>query len=186
MSKITKRALAAVLKKTMEKKPLSRITVTELTEECGINRHTFYYHFKDLYDLVEWVYNDELEQEMEKNGRSRTWKETLRSFFSYALENKGFILGVFEAMQKETFLNMMLRYNIHVAETALKEEQPDICLMPDRWKFVVDFYACAFRGILMLWIGDGMKQDPEEIIAMLGAIVHEDGRNVLLRVADVE
>lgn len=53
MSQITKRALASSLKKMMEKKPLSKITVTDLTRECGINRHTFYYHFKDIYDLVQ-------------------------------------------------------------------------------------------------------------------------------------
>ena len=61
MSTITKRALAEALKKMMEKKLLSKITVTDLAEACGINRHTFYYHFRDIYDLVEWIYCSEVE-----------------------------------------------------------------------------------------------------------------------------
>lgn len=55
----TKKALAAALKEAMEKKPLSKVTVSELSTVCKINRKTFYYHFRDLYDLLKWM----LEQE---------------------------------------------------------------------------------------------------------------------------
>ena len=54
MSQTTKRALEASLKKLLLQKPLSKITVSDLTEDCGVSRMTFYYHFKDIYDLVEW------------------------------------------------------------------------------------------------------------------------------------
>ena len=54
MSQITKRAMEAALKKLLLEKPLTKITVSDITEECGMNRMTFYYHFKDIYDLVEW------------------------------------------------------------------------------------------------------------------------------------
>ena len=52
MSQMTKRALVASLKDLLAEKPLDKITVTDLTEHCGVNRMTFYYHFKDIYDLV--------------------------------------------------------------------------------------------------------------------------------------
>ena len=55
MSTITKQALEASLKQMMLKKPLDKITIRDITEACGISRMTFYYHFKDIYDLVEWV-----------------------------------------------------------------------------------------------------------------------------------
>ena len=53
MSEITKKALAASLKKLLEQKTLDKITVVDLAEDCGVNRQTFYYHFQDIYDLVE-------------------------------------------------------------------------------------------------------------------------------------
>ena len=52
MSQVTKRALEASLKNLLLQKPLSKITISDITEDCGINRMTFYYHFKDIYDLV--------------------------------------------------------------------------------------------------------------------------------------
>lgn len=59
MSEITKHALAQSLKKILAKKPLNKITISDITEDCGINRMTFYYHFKDIYDLAEWTCIDE-------------------------------------------------------------------------------------------------------------------------------
>ena len=55
MSNITKHALAESLKKLLLKKPLNKITINDLTTDCGISRMAFYYHFKDIYDLVEWT-----------------------------------------------------------------------------------------------------------------------------------
>ena len=56
MAQTTKRALAASLKKLAAKKPLDKITVIDITEDCGVNRQTFYYHFQDIFDLVEWIF----------------------------------------------------------------------------------------------------------------------------------
>lgn len=55
MSQVTKRALEQSLKNLLLKKPLNKITINDITEDCGINRMTFYYHFQDIYDLVEWA-----------------------------------------------------------------------------------------------------------------------------------
>lgn len=50
----TKRALETSLKNLLLKKPVNKITINDITEDCGVNRATFYYHFKDIYDLIEW------------------------------------------------------------------------------------------------------------------------------------
>ena len=55
MPQFTKYALENSLKKLLLQKPLNKITINDITEDCGINRMTFYYHFRDIYDLVEWV-----------------------------------------------------------------------------------------------------------------------------------
>ncbi len=55
MSSMTKRALEESLKRLILQKPLTKITINDLTTDCGISRMAFYYHFRDIYDLVEWV-----------------------------------------------------------------------------------------------------------------------------------
>ena len=55
----TKKALAESLKKLMRAKPFSKITVTEIVNDCGVNRKTFYYHFEDIYALLRWIFEEE-------------------------------------------------------------------------------------------------------------------------------
>ena len=48
MAQITKKALEASLKHLLLQKPLPKITIQDLTDDCGISRMTFYYHFKKM------------------------------------------------------------------------------------------------------------------------------------------
>ena len=59
MSDLTKRALAEALKNRLSKTTLKNITIKDLTDDCGLNRQTFYYHFSDIYELMEWIFVDE-------------------------------------------------------------------------------------------------------------------------------
>ena len=65
MSQITKNALAASLKRLLSKKELSKITITNIAEECVVNIQKFYYHFKDIYDLLEWIFTNEVIEEID-------------------------------------------------------------------------------------------------------------------------
>ena len=58
-SNITKRSLASALKSLMEEMPLAKITVGDICEACNMNRKSFYYHFRDKYDLINWIYDTE-------------------------------------------------------------------------------------------------------------------------------
>lgn len=69
MSQITKRALEQSLKNLLLKKPLNKITISDIAEDCGINRMTFYYHFQDIYDLVEWSCLEDARKALEKKRR---------------------------------------------------------------------------------------------------------------------
>ena len=56
MSTNTKNTMKDSLKKIIQKKPLNKITISDITNDCNISRMTFYYHFKDKEDLVNWIY----------------------------------------------------------------------------------------------------------------------------------
>lgn len=62
MPRSTKGEIQAALLELLEQKPLDEITVTELVERCGISRQAFYYHFSDLYGVVDWSLQQELEK----------------------------------------------------------------------------------------------------------------------------
>ena len=101
MSQTTKRALEASLKNLLLKKPLDKITISDIAEDCGISRMTFYYHFKDIYDLVEWVCAEDAARALDGKKTCDTWEEGLLNIFDAVLENKPFILNVYRSANRE-------------------------------------------------------------------------------------
>ena len=80
MSQITKRALEQSLKNLLLRKPLNKITISDIAEDCGINRMTFYYHFQDIYDLVEWSCLEDARKALEEKKTYDTWQQDLYRF----------------------------------------------------------------------------------------------------------
>ena len=66
-SNITKKALAQSLKELGSTKILDKITVADITNHCGVNRQTFYYHFNDKYELLNWIYTEDLFKPLTKD-----------------------------------------------------------------------------------------------------------------------
>ena len=75
MAQRTEKAIANALKKLLAKRPLNKITISDIANECGINRMTFYYHYRDVYDLIECIANEELKGALEGKRTLADWQE---------------------------------------------------------------------------------------------------------------
>ncbi|MDO4337823.1 MAG: TetR/AcrR family transcriptional regulator C-terminal domain-containing protein [Eubacteriales bacterium] len=179
MSNMTKKALAASLKKMMEQKPLAKITVTDITEDCGLNRHTFYYHFQDIYDLVEWIYLTESENAVGGEITADTWEEGMRKLLMYAQENKKFIIGTYKSMSRDYLQKFLHRQMVALVSLVIDGDAQDIQVSEECKSFVINFYAYAFEGVFLSWIDSDMKQDPEKLLSMLVTMVQGEGRAAL-------
>ena len=84
----TKRTLSASLKKCMERKALSKITVTDIVNECGLNRKTFYYHFQDIPNLLKWTLEQEAVDVVKKFDLLNELEDALRFAVNYIRKNK--------------------------------------------------------------------------------------------------
>ena len=109
MSQVTKRALEASLKHLLLQKPLNKITINDIAEDCGINRMTFYYHFKDIYDLVEWSCQEDASRALAGKKTYETWQQGLLQIFQAVLDNKPFILNVYRSVSREQVENYLYR-----------------------------------------------------------------------------
>ena len=101
MSIRTKKALATALKKTMEKKTLSKITVSELVQECDVNRKTFYYHFQDIYGLLKWMLEEEAIEVVKNFDLVVNTEEAIRFVMEYVEENQHIINCAYDSMGHE-------------------------------------------------------------------------------------
>ena len=110
MANTTKLALEAALKKELLTKSLDKITINELAEDCGISRMAFYYHFKDIYDLVEWVCVEDGTKALQGKKTYENWQEGFCQIFEAVQENKPFIMNVYRCVDRqkiESYLNKL-------------------------------------------------------------------------------
>lgn len=174
MSQTTKRALAASLKKLLLKKPLDKITVIDIVEDCEVNRQTFYYHFKDIYDLIEWTCMDEASKALDGKKTYDTWQQGFLQIFEAVQENKPFILNVYHSVSREQVERYLYQVTYGLLIGVVEEQAAGRNVREEDKKFIADFYKYAFVGLMLEWIRGGMKQDPEQIVGRLAVLIHGD------------
>lgn len=163
MSNITKHALAESLKKLLLKKPLNKITINDLTTDCGISRMAFYYHFKDIYDLVEWACLEESRKALQGKKTYDTWQEGLLQIFEAVYENKPFIINAYNAVSREQIENFLFQLTHDLIMSVVEEQARSTSLTQEQKSFIADFYKYSFVGIMLDWIRQGMKSDYTDI-----------------------
>ena len=171
MSQITKRALEDSLKSLLLKKPLDKITISDITNECGISRMTFYYHFKDIYDLVEWACAEDARKALEGRKDYKGWQQGLCGIFQAILDNKPFILNVYKSIGQEQVELYLYRITYELIKDVVEERAQDIPVREEDKSFITRFYMYAFVGVMLDWIKEGMKESPEELSEKVGTIM---------------
>ena len=167
MSQMTKRALEVSLKK-----PLNKITISDITEDCGISRMTFYYHFKDIYDLVEWACVEDAARALEGKKTYDTWQEGFLNIFQAVLDNKPFIMNVYRTVSRER-IEQYLNPLIHSLLLGVVEEKSVGLTVSEADKnFIATFYEYALIGIMLEWINGNMKEDPAAIVERASKVLH--------------
>lgn len=109
MSKFTKQAIVNCFIELSEEMPIEKITVTAITNRCGINRNTFYYHYQDIYALLEEIIYTKCEKLFvcDYEDLENSWKSTLRFIGQYAKSNEEFIKSIYQSMPRDAFEDYM-------------------------------------------------------------------------------
>ena len=147
------------LKKLMLQKPLNKITINDLTTDCGISRMAFYYHFRDIYDLVEWACLEESTKALQGKKTYETWQEGLLQIFEAVYENKPFIINAYHAVSRERIENYLFQLTHDLIMGVVLEQSKETMLSDAQKNFIADFYKYSFVGIMLDWIRQGMKDD---------------------------
>ena len=179
MSQTTKRALEASLKKLLLEKPLNKITINDITEDCGVNRMTFYYHFKDIYDLVDWILTEDATKAMEGCQSFDTWTEAFLDILHQIRDNKALVLNVYRSVGRE----QVEQYLYKMLDPLLRMfvERENIPVQEEDKQFIIDFYKYGFVGMVLEWIRRDMKTEPAIMAERLNTMMHGDLKRALLR-----
>ena len=177
----TKTNLGIALKKLLKEKPLEKIRIHDLTKLAGINRQSFYYHYADIYALVGDVIRTAIFETVGEHCTMDTWEEGMLAMYQRTLEEKEFVVAVYNAIPKERiqlFLeDVLTTYMIY----ALKDTAGGQLLSEEDRDIFIRFITYGFTGTYLQWIQTGMRADPSVIISRVSVLTKEGLSSAIIR-----
>ncbi|GIP30100.1 TetR family transcriptional regulator [Paenibacillus sp. J23TS9] len=180
-SQITKRAIAASLKELTAIYPLSKISVKQIVDHCGLNRQTFYYHFKDKFDLVNWIYYTEAVESISDCSDYERWTDGISRILSYLGDNRIFYINALNTPGQNAFGGYLFEATHNLIMSVVHEVSFKRNISQADQSFIADFYTFAFVGIVVKWVKGSMKERPEEIVERIRDIVTGTLQPALMR-----
>ena len=181
-SLITKKALGEAMKRLMVEQPFEKISVRDICAACGMNRNSFYYHFRDKQDLIFWIFDYEFIQKV----RSRSYAEPFEVFETiaeYFYENRDYYVRAFAFTGQNCFSDYFTEVFAQLCAEQIGKyfgESPDSALY-------ARFAADTLRTTLVRWLNDGAKIRPRTLTRMTkDALVSLSERGVKLYPEEVE
>ncbi|MBR4473306.1 MAG: TetR/AcrR family transcriptional regulator C-terminal domain-containing protein [Oscillospiraceae bacterium] len=181
MASGTKDALASALRQMMKVKPIDKITVKDIVEICGVNRQTFYYHFDDIDNLLEWVFEDDAERVLPKEVTYEHWREDMVIFIDYLENSSSFTLNVYNSNSRL----YMLRYLKSKLKACIESFAIIVSdgknISRQDFEFITEFYATLAIGYIAQWLDSGMHFPRELTRERVLRVMDQSMENIIAR-----
>jgi len=167
---ITKQALAASLRELMEEVPFDKINVAHICEQCGMSRKSFYYHFKDKYDLVNWIFDTEFISLASASSASDSYQvkwDFLEKACRYFYENRGFYQKALQIKGQNSFSDHFTDY----IQPILKSKLPNLIGNEQVDEFEIDFFTDVCLCAMKRWLLAQNCIPPEQFVPRLQRLV---------------
>jgi AcrR family transcriptional regulator len=169
---LTKKMIREVFVQMLNKRPLQKITVTDIVTACEINRNTFYYYYADIYDIISEIFQTELQKVINDYNDTNSWEESVLQALKFAVENKKAVYHIYNSIQKEK----LEKYLFDVSGNAMRRYVGRIIINLDIHASIRDidiiilFYQYALTEMFINWISSGMSVEQENIIRRSGQL----------------
>lgn len=169
-SQTTKSKLADTLKQMMATEDLEHITIEALTNAAGVTRNTFYYHFADIYDLLKWIYDQEIGTQMLRHAQFEEWESAYRLLLIYILDNRAFCVASFHSMGRDLIEKLLYDFSIKMVDRVVHDVDPTL---PANLTHDIDnFYGLAIMAQVIMWLMNGLRESPDDMVRRLEIMLH--------------
>lgn len=160
MPNFTKNAIKASFMKLLNEKPLNKISVKNIVEDCGINRNSFYYHFQDIPSLIVEIVTEEANRLIEKYPTINSLEECFNVAFQFALENKKAVLHIYQSVNRDIYEQYLMNICEYVIttyiDTVLKANPAERKISEQDRRILIRFLTYECFGACVEWMRSGM------------------------------
>lgn len=170
MAQFTQKAIIQTFVSMLEEIPFDRITVSALVARCGISSNTFYYHFQNIYDLLNAWLEEEKEKYMSGLSRCECWQDIVKSLLYDMKSHKAIVNHVFNSLSRDSIEKYVFESSDQTIYRLVTQATPDRNLPEEELRDIVDFCRYAFLGFFLKFIWGHMDFDVEKSVDRLGVL----------------
>ncbi len=148
-----KAVIAETFSRMIDKEDIDKITVTKLIGECHISRQTFYYHFKDIMDVLEWTFRQATEELSKRILEAEDDIVALKEFAGFIRKNKAKLERLLYTRRWVQIESMLTDSAMVYLDAMARHKMPDIEISYEDMKVMLRFYASGMTGVLLHYIG---------------------------------
>ena len=156
MANFTKTAIKTSFMKLLNERPLNKISVRDIVEDCGINRNSFYYHFQDIPALLGEIITEETEKLIREYPSISSLDECFRAAFQFAQDNRNAVMHIYHSVNREIFTKHALKRCEYAVSSYIATAYPDDHICQADQQIVIRFIKCQLYGMCIDWIERGM------------------------------
>lgn len=171
-NKITKNAIAAGFKALCVQKSFDKVSISDITGSCALNRQTFYYHFEDKYDLLRWVYHNDAFILLIEGVTLDNWDVKFAGMLGQMQRERDFYVATINA-HPEVFREDLRALLLALFEDAFDTLDPGHRLGEESKAFYAQFYTHGCCGMVIDWAAAGMKRPHEALVQRLKQLARD-------------
>lgn len=171
MAQYTRKAILATFTDMLRKMPFDKITVSGLAAQCSISPNTFYYHFHDIYDLLDTWLAGVKEKYLTAPMTHAGWTQTIQGILRVMQDNAPIVYHLFHSLSRER----IERYVFDSSDDTFYEmirREPGAERLPDELvRYVAEYTSYSFLGFLLKFLWRRMETDMDKAAEKLDYIV---------------
>lgn len=155
----TKNEIKDAFWQLLEEKPYNKITVNNIVDRCQISRNTFYYHYHDIPELLEYSIKSSTDDIIQYYDQFDSLMDCITPLVKHCIQHKKALLHIYCSVQREVFLNELDRLSLYVVTQYINSVTAGLTHHSNDKPLLILFYKCTLVGILLDWMNDGMRYD---------------------------
>lgn len=164
MVQYTKRTIEDTFLRMMTEQSLDKITVKDLVEECGVNRNTFYYHYDDIFDLLEKIFQREKDRVVNLDYSKADYKEAMMQVVELILDNRKAISNAYFSKAREIVDRHLRELGDEFCGGYIRARAEGRNLDGQMLTFLTVCYSECFRGAMVRWLSEHDEISKEQFV----------------------
>ena len=153
----TKTAIKAAFIRLLNERPLNKISVKSIVDICNISRNTFYYHYQDIYDLLQATLSTVMEKALSEN--ITTWRESLMNVTRFAMENRRAVYHIYNSANRDIYEHYLMQVCQYIVETYLNTLLGGKTINQQDREIIVTVYSCQCFGLFIDWLNNNLSDE---------------------------